>query len=361
MPRPIAALVLELDRAGGAAAGGRRYPGTVVAPNGAREERQLYLAQRPAARARSRGTAGSPGAGHERRELLRAIRGDRRSGRGSAGGVRRDPRHGGGRRDRGRMPVSAGREPHAGEWGHNPLPWATPRATRSAVLLWKARLRRIVALRPGVRARPHPTDGDTVSGREIVRAAATVMRRHGDPGALPRSTQSRPRIPDQRARPRCRRARAHVGTFLACRRRCPRCCHHVLAVGASSDPVLTAWCTPRTVIRAACEGRRGCGPPAREGSDGGCPDAVSPSSSFPNYDRLLSNPVRPCLSSAGGAMNVASQGRPPLAGGQDIVSAVAEGWCRRSRGRALGRFSLEHQHVRPDGVQCRSPEKWRRR
>jgi hypothetical protein len=64
------------------------------------------------------------GADRERRELLRAVRGDRRGGRGRGGRARCHPRHWRWREAivvRGH--VLEGPNGIAGEWGHNPLPW----------------------------------------------------------------------------------------------------------------------------------------------------------------------------------------------------------------------------------------------
>ena len=54
---------------------------------------QLGVPQRPAVQARPRGRARARGARDERRELLRALRGDRRRRRGRRRRLRRDPRH----------------------------------------------------------------------------------------------------------------------------------------------------------------------------------------------------------------------------------------------------------------------------
>ena len=136
----------------------------------------------------------------------------------------------------------------AGEWGHNPLPWATPDeqpgppcycGKRGCVESWLSG--------PGFEHDHTERTGITVSGREIVRAAAS-----GDAGA----TATLARYHD-----RLSRALASLINVLdpdvvvlgggmsnlpglpeATSALLPR---HVLAVGASSDPVLTR------VVRAA--------------------------------------------------------------------------------------------------------------
>src|SRR6266853_2006400 len=136
----------------------------------------------------------------------------------------------------------------AGEWGHNPLPWATPDeqpgppcycGKRGCVESWLSG--------PGFEHDHTERTGITVSGREIVRAAAS-----GDAGA----TATLARYHD-----RLSRALASLINVLdpdvvvlgggmsnlpglpeATSGLLPR---HVLAVGASSDPVLTR------VVRAA--------------------------------------------------------------------------------------------------------------
>ena len=136
----------------------------------------------------------------------------------------------------------------AGEWGHNPLPWATPDeqpgppcycGKRGCVESWLSG--------PAFEHDHTERTGITVSGREIVRAAAS-----GDAGA----TATLARYHD-----RLSRALASLINVLdpdvvvlgggmsnlpglpeATSALLPR---HVLAVGASSDPVLTC------VVRAA--------------------------------------------------------------------------------------------------------------
>src|SRR6266851_2207563 len=74
-----------------------------------------------------------------------------------------------------------------------------------------------------------------------------------------------------------------------------------------------------------------------------------PARRFPIMADQLTDPVRPCLSKRRRSYERCKSRQATASRWQDIVSAVAEGWCRRSRGRALGRFSMDHQHVRPGG------------
>jgi len=136
----------------------------------------------------------------------------------------------------------------AGEWGHNPLPWATPDeqpgppcycGKHGCVESWLSG--------PGFEHDHTERTGITVSGREIVRAAAS-----GDAGAMATLARYHDRLS---------RALASLINVLdpdvvvlgggmsnlpglpeATSALLPR---HVLAVGASSDPVLTR------VVRAA--------------------------------------------------------------------------------------------------------------
>jgi fructokinase len=136
----------------------------------------------------------------------------------------------------------------AGEWGHNPLPWATPEeqpgppcycGKRGCVESWLSG--------PGLERDHAQHTATTLSGREIVRAAAS-----GDAGA----TATLARYQD-----RLSRALASLinvldpdvvvlGGGMSNLPGLPEATsallgRHVLAVGASADPVLTR------VVRAA--------------------------------------------------------------------------------------------------------------
>ena len=157
----------------------------------------------------------------------------------------------------------------AGEWGHNPLPWATPDeqpgppcycGKRGCVESWLSG--------PGFEHDHTERTGITVSGREIVRAAAS-----GDAGATATLARYHDRLSRALASlstwstPMSSCSGAACRTSLACRRRRPRCCHTTSwPSGRAQIPSSPASCVPLTAIRAAYEGRRGCGPPAREGS-----------------------------------------------------------------------------------------------
>ena len=80
----------------------------------------------PAVGARSCGCAGEARALRQRRQLSGRLRGDRRSCGWRGAGLRGDSGHRMRRRDRCEWGGARGAERVSGEWGHNPLPWATP-------------------------------------------------------------------------------------------------------------------------------------------------------------------------------------------------------------------------------------------
>ncbi len=245
----IAALVRKLDRAGGAAGTvGVGIPGTVVPQTGlVKNANSTWLNGQPLERDLA-GRLGRPvqvmndancfalseatdGAAAGAPVVFGVI-----LGTGVGGGIVVDGR------------CLPGANLIAGEWGHNPLPWATPDeqpgppcycGKHGCVESWLSG--------PGFEHDHTERTGITVSGREIVRAAAS-----GDAGA----TATLARYQD-----RLSRALASLINVLdpdvvvlgggmsnlpglpeATSALLPR---HVLAVGASSDPVLTR------VVRAA--------------------------------------------------------------------------------------------------------------
>ena len=110
---------------GGTATRRHRHPRRDQPGDRPGEERQLHRAERPRLRPRPRRSAGPRGAGRERRQLLRPV-------------ARRRTAPGAGQRwcsASSSAPAAAaaswwtggsiaGRNRIAGEWGHNPLPWA---------------------------------------------------------------------------------------------------------------------------------------------------------------------------------------------------------------------------------------------
>ncbi len=245
----IAALVQELDRAGGAAGTvGVGIPGTVVPQTGlVKNANSTWLNGQPLERDLA-GRLGRPvqvmndancfalseatdGAAAGAPVVFGVI-----LGTGVGGGIVVDGR------------CLPGANLIAGEWGHNPLPWATPDeqpgppcycGKHGCVESWLSG--------PGFEHDHTERTGITVSGREIVRAAAS-----GDAGAMATLARYHDRLS---------RALASLINVLdpdvvvlgggmsnlpglpeATSALLPR---HVLAVGASSDPVLTR------VVRAA--------------------------------------------------------------------------------------------------------------
>ena len=245
----IAALVRELDRAGGAAGTvGVGIPGTVVPQTGlVKNANSTWLNGQPLERDLA-GRLGRPvrvmndancfalseatdGAAAGAPVVFGVI-----LGTGVGGGIVVDGR------------CLPGANLIAGEWGHNPLPWATPDeqpgppcycGKHGCVESWLSG--------PGFEHDHSERTGITVSGREIVRAAAS-----GDAGAMATLARYHDRLS---------RALASLINVLdpdvvvlgggmsnlpglpeATSALLPR---HVLAVGASSDPVLTR------VVRAA--------------------------------------------------------------------------------------------------------------
>src|SRR5216117_1536278 len=161
----------------------------------------------------------------------------------------------------------------AGEWGHNPLPWLTPDeqpgppcycGKRGCVEAWLSG--------PGFERDHARHTGITLSSQEIVRAAgsgdagagATLARYHD---RLSRALASLINVLD----PDVVVLGGACRTSRGCRKRRPRCCHATCLLSVPAPiPSPPASCAPLTAIRAACEGRRGCGPPARKTEAGNC-------------------------------------------------------------------------------------------
>ena len=144
--------------------------------------------------ARARGAARPAGAADERRELLRALRGDGRRRCGLRLRVRRDPRHRRRRRDHDRAARSRRREPHRRRVGPQPAAVAgRRRAAWAPVLLRPARLHRDLPLRvPGWSATTASTRASRAPRDEIVRAAAAGDARCvGHARAVPRPAGTR--------------------------------------------------------------------------------------------------------------------------------------------------------------------------
>ena len=172
-PATMEAIAGLLDRleatAGRVRTVGLGIPGTVSPATGlVKNANSTWLIGHPLDRDLAR-AAGPAGAGGQRRQLLRPVRGVRRRGRrsrwqGPAGpgyprvvfGVIVGTGTGGGVVVDRKMLV--GPNSIAGEWGHNPLPWMTAgRVPRPALLLRPARLHRDVPV--GARRWPAITSG----------------------------------------------------------------------------------------------------------------------------------------------------------------------------------------------------------
>ena len=237
-------------------------PGSLSRATGLLRGLEFGVPQRQADRAPiSRRVLGARGAHDQRRQLLRAVGGERRRGRGRAAScsARYSARaSAAGIVVHGR--VLDGRNGIAGEWGHNPLPWPhDDERPGAAVLLRPPRLHRDVP----VRAR--------ASSAIIARVTGDALPRARDRRARAAKATLRRRASLQRYEERLARALAHVINILdpdvivlgggmsnvdALYASVPR------AVGrwVFSDRVDTrAGAATRTATRAACAARRGCG------------------------------------------------------------------------------------------------------
>ena len=207
-------------------------------------------------------TARAAGAAGQRRQLPRAVRSDRRRRGGRAGRVRGHPRHRRRRRPRGQRRTVAGANGLAGEWGHNPPPWADADeyARRAALLLRPARLHRDLAQLARRWRRTMRHGGAVIPAAQIAQAAAqgdaacaASLERHAS--RLARAGDGdQPRRPG-RDRPR-RRAVAHrepvhagPGALAAA------CLQRRRRTGAAH----AARAEPAMATRRACAARRGCG------------------------------------------------------------------------------------------------------
>ena len=96
------------------------------------------------------------------------------AGRRLPGRVRRHPRHRCGSRHRRARPIcSTAPTGIAGEWGHNPLPWARDDEPPPSVLLRPARLHRNPRVRPGLERDHAERHGGALKAREIAERAAS--------------------------------------------------------------------------------------------------------------------------------------------------------------------------------------------
>ena len=99
----------------------RRHARRRLAGDRAGQERQLDVVERPSARGRSRGAGSAARAARQRRQLLCAVRSDRRRRGRAAGRVRRDHRHRHRRRHRGQRPRRHRRQRHRRRVGPQPV------------------------------------------------------------------------------------------------------------------------------------------------------------------------------------------------------------------------------------------------
>ncbi len=182
-----------------------------------------------------RGGARPRGAPHQRRQLLRAVGGERRRGAGRRRRVRRDPRHRRGRRHRRPRPRARRANAIAGEWGHNPLPW--PRDDERpgpACFCGRAGCIETWLSGPGMARDHRHATGDAVAPPRSSRAAA------GGDGACAATLV--------RYEERLARALAHVINIVD---------PDVIVLGGGMSNVDAAL-----RARAAALGRRGCSPTA---------------------------------------------------------------------------------------------------
>ena len=217
---------------------------------------------------RSRARARPRRAHQQRRQLLRAVGGVGRRGRGAARRVRRDPRH---RRRRGhRRARSRCSTDRTASRASGATIRCRGRATTSGPVA-PAICGRAAASRRGCPGRassaitcaPRGDDAADRANRRARRGRRRGLRRHA--GALRGAPRARARARDQPARSRRDRAgRRDVERRIACTTNGARRCG---ARWVFSDRVDTQLVRTRTAIRAACAAPRGCG--RSEGEGGG--------------------------------------------------------------------------------------------
>ena len=178
--RPKRELGVARDRRG-------RHAGIDLARHRPPARLEFGVPQRPADPARSRARARARGAHHQRRQLLRAVRGDRRGGRGRGRRLRRHPRHRrrlGHRRARSTCSTGPMRSPANGVTTR-----CRGRATTSVrarrCYCGRDRLHRDVSVGPGPRARPSRARPASVARR-------AGHRRRAPPRAMPRARRHSP-------------------------------------------------------------------------------------------------------------------------------------------------------------------------
>ena len=138
---------------------GLRHAGRDLAGHRAYEELELDLAERPAARSRSRRSPGAADRDRQRCRLLRALGGHRWRRRRRRVHLRRDHRHRHRRRARDPRPPAGGPERDRRRVGPQSLALAAPgRAAGPELLLRPAGLSRDLDLGTRPRARPSPAD-----------------------------------------------------------------------------------------------------------------------------------------------------------------------------------------------------------
>ncbi len=134
-----------------------RHAGRDFAGDGPGQERELHLAERPPAAARSRSGARPAGAPCQRRQLLCPLRSDRRCRGGLSDRVRRDPRNRRRRRDRRRRAAPRRRQCDRRRVGAQPAALAAARRTaRSRLLLRPVGVHRDFSVGPGHGRRSSP-------------------------------------------------------------------------------------------------------------------------------------------------------------------------------------------------------------
>ena len=228
----------------------RGHSGLHLTRDRARQERELDLVNRPSARPGSRGAPRPAGAGRERRQLFRAVGGDRwrRRGRRVVFGVIVGTGTGGGIVVDG--VVIDGANAHRRRVGAQPAAVArTGRTAGRALLLRPCRVHRNVAFRSGARTRLRAGHGRRARRRGDRRSRAGGRSCCGS-GARPLSLAdgSRAGDRDQPARPRGHRARRRpVGDRQSLHGQC-------LGSGAGScsrTASRRAWFAPATATQAA--------------------------------------------------------------------------------------------------------------
>ena len=187
----IAGLVAALeDEIGARASVGIGIPGTIVAGTGLVKNANSTWLNRQAAGARCRGGARARGALRERRELLCAVRGDRRRGCRVRHRVRRDSRHRGRRRHRDRRPAAGRRQRDRRRMGAQPAAGARCRRSAGTALLLRAvRLHRDVSVGPRPRRRSSSSRRASRRGRAERAGDRGGRPRRPGPIAAPRSTR----------------------------------------------------------------------------------------------------------------------------------------------------------------------------